>query len=112
MKRSSLVALGGLLLVGMVPVPGHAQEENSMLRNISLANRLAPDLQLRSRTNLFSPDIIEDFQEIRADYEALIRALLSHNQQAIAQARAQLRADIADLRGDLTGQPPTASESE
>ncbi len=99
MKRSMLVALGGLLLIGITPIRGHAQES----LNMASANGLDPGLHLGSdqRTCIPVQDVFEDLQEVQTDKLALFRAILSRNKQAIAEARAQLKLDLADLRGDF-----------
>lgn len=112
MKRSMLVALGGLLLIGITPIRGHAQEG----LNMASAD---PGLHLGSgfgfghhRNCIPIQDVFEDLREIQTDRLALFQAVLSRDHGAIAAAKAELKLDFADLHGDLRCQVSVASEDE
>jgi hypothetical protein len=105
MKRSMLVALGGLLLIGITPIRGHAQEGLNMA-SADPGLHLGPGF----RTCVPLKDIFEDLKEIQTAKLALFQAVLSGDKQAIVAAKAELKLALADLQDDLRCQ--VASEDE
>jgi hypothetical protein len=98
MKRSTLVAFGGLLLLGIVPVSGHAQS-TGIAGGQHFPFCVPPG------------DIHEDIQEITASAIALSRAIATRQPQSdIDAARQEFRQNIADFRGDTRCQITSEDE--
>src|SRR3954454_13251024 len=88
MKRSSLVAFGGLLLLGIVPVSGHAQS-TGIAGGQHFPFCVPPG------------DFQEDIQELNSSALALARALATRQPPSvIAASRQELQDNRDDLRGD------------
>jgi hypothetical protein len=111
MKRSMLVALGGLLLIGITPIRGHAQEGLNMA-SADPGLHLGSGFGFGHRNCIPIQDVFEDLREIQTDQLALFQAVLSRDREAIAAAKAELKLDFADLQGDLRCQVSVASEDE
>ena len=72
MKRSMLVALGGLLLIGITPIRGHAQEGLNMA---SADPGLHPRVRFRVRviaTCIPIQDVFEDLKEIQTEQASIV----------------------------------------
>ncbi len=100
MKRSILGATVGLLAIGIIPIPGHAQVAGPSVRSVSSLT-CKPDIA----------DTLEDPAEIQNDKLILAQAIAQHQPlEVINEAQRALNFDTADLAKDQQCQVTSEDE--